>query len=80
MLILKAALAPVVLDLARSRNEPNPKLVEEGIVILTIAVLSILITAPAGAFLIRILTPVLLTKEEEKRPSERSGVASGDES
>lgn len=77
---VQAALAPVVLDLARSRNEPNPKLVEEGIVILTIAVLSILITAPAGAFLIRILTPVLLTKEEEKRPSERSGVASGDES
>ncbi|WKY15501.1 hypothetical protein Q1695_000744 [Nippostrongylus brasiliensis] len=59
---VQAALAPAVLDLARTRNDARTGSIESGIIILTVAILSILITAPVGAFLIRMLTPVLLTK------------------
>ncbi|KAK5969556.1 hypothetical protein GCK32_007395 [Trichostrongylus colubriformis] len=60
---VQAALAPVVMDMARSKSGVEPSYVDNGIVIFTIAVLSILITAPVGAFLIRLATPVLLTKD-----------------
>ncbi|VDO52560.1 unnamed protein product [Haemonchus placei] len=61
---VQAALAPVVLDMARSKDGVDSTYVDYGIVIFTIAVLSILITAPVGAFLIRLATPLLLTKDE----------------
>ncbi|KAK6033121.1 hypothetical protein OSTOST_00654 [Ostertagia ostertagi] len=63
---VQAALAPVVLDMARSKGEIEPSYVDNGVVIFTIAVLSILITAPVGASLIRLATPLLLTKELTK--------------
>ncbi|VDL74631.1 unnamed protein product [Nippostrongylus brasiliensis] len=62
---VQAALAPAVLDLARTRNDARTGSIESGIIILTVAILSILITAPVGAFLIRMLTPVLLTKSSK---------------
>ncbi|VDO48447.1 unnamed protein product [Haemonchus placei] len=62
---LQAALAPVVLDMARSKDGVDRTYVDNGIVIFTIAVLSILITAPVGAFLIRLTTPLLLTRDEK---------------
>ncbi|XGW04609.1 hypothetical protein V3C99_015640 [Haemonchus contortus] len=62
---VQAALAPVVLDMARSKDGVDSTYVDNGIVIFTIAVLSILITAPVGAFLIRIATPLLLTRDEK---------------
>nr|CDJ82541.1 Cation H+ exchanger domain containing protein [Haemonchus contortus] len=61
---VQAALAPVVLDMARSKDGVDRTYVDNGIVIFTVAVLSILITAPVGAFLIRLATPLLLTKDE----------------
>uniref|UniRef100_A0A7I4YWH9 Na_H_Exchanger domain-containing protein n=1 Tax=Haemonchus contortus TaxID=6289 RepID=A0A7I4YWH9_HAECO len=62
---VQAALAPVVLDMARSKDGVDSTYVDNGIVVFTIAVLSILITAPVGAFLIRIATPLLLTRDEK---------------
>ncbi|PIO60603.1 hypothetical protein TELCIR_17897 [Teladorsagia circumcincta] len=64
-IVLQAALAPVVLDMARSKGGIDPSYVDNGVVIFTIAVLSILITAPLGASLIRLATPLLLTKDQK---------------
>ncbi|CAJ0602348.1 unnamed protein product [Cylicocyclus nassatus] len=69
---VQAALAPVVLETARSRASSTSSQIENGILILTMAILSILITAPIGALAIRLATPVLLKKDE---PSEQDDYA-----
>ncbi|KAI1704959.1 sodium/hydrogen exchanger family domain-containing protein [Ditylenchus destructor] len=60
---VQAALGPILLDLAHS-DKDRYQFREEATVILTVAVLSILLTAPLGAFLIRILAPVLVKRSE----------------
>ncbi|KHJ84952.1 phosphomannose isomerase type I, partial [Oesophagostomum dentatum] len=62
---VQAALAPVVLEAARSRPSSSATYVEYGVLILTISIMSILITAPFGALAIRLATPVLLKKDEK---------------
>ncbi|KAI1704333.1 sodium/hydrogen exchanger family domain-containing protein [Ditylenchus destructor] len=58
---VQAALAPVLLDLVDS-DPKQYRFREEATVILTVAVLSILLTAPIGALLIRILAPLLIKR------------------
>lgn len=55
---VQAAFGPVALDYATSDKEKA-----DGHVILTVAVLSILITAPVGAILIEVFSKILLTKK-----------------
>ncbi|CAI4224057.1 unnamed protein product [Auanema sp. JU1783] len=59
---VQAALAPLALDIARSRTDLPAVYTDNGVIIFTIAVLSILTTAPLGAFIIRLCTPILLKK------------------
>ncbi|TKR94104.1 hypothetical protein L596_008435 [Steinernema carpocapsae] len=59
---VQAALAPVVLDYVNQNPEKEP-IRPVGTTILTIAVLSILLTAPVGAFLMRFTASKLLKKE-----------------
>ncbi|VDM77333.1 unnamed protein product [Strongylus vulgaris] len=61
---VQAALAPVVLETARSRPSSTSVHIENGVLILALAVLSILITAPSGALAIRLATPILLKKDK----------------
>ncbi|KAI1697901.1 sodium/hydrogen exchanger family domain-containing protein [Ditylenchus destructor] len=58
---VQAALAPVLLDLVDS-DPTQYQFREEATVILTVAVLSILLTAPIGALLIRVMAPVLIKR------------------
>ncbi|RCN44137.1 transporter, CPA2 family [Ancylostoma caninum] len=58
-----AALAPVVLETAQARTSSPHSYIENGTFILTMAILSILITAPLGALAIRLATPALLMKD-----------------
>ncbi|KAK6759684.1 hypothetical protein RB195_021326 [Necator americanus] len=66
---VQAALAPIVLETAQSRSSSSPYYIQNGIFILTMAILSILITAPLGALAIRLATPVLL--KNDKKSAER---------
>lgn len=59
---VQAALAPVALDLARSRSDFGSNVEEWSVLIFAVAVLSILTTAPIGAFVIRLTYPRLLSK------------------
>jgi hypothetical protein len=56
----QAALGPVALDLARTENPQDTRKLELASHVLTIAVLSILVTAPLGAVGIHIAGPRLL--------------------
>ncbi|RCN30858.1 transporter, CPA2 family [Ancylostoma caninum] len=60
---VQAALAPVVLETAQARASSPHYYIENGTFILTMAILSILITAPLGALAIRLATPALLKKD-----------------
>ncbi|XP_072112658.1 sodium/hydrogen exchanger 9B2-like isoform X1 [Mobula birostris] len=63
---VQAAIGSVALDMARIRNEKTA--VEYGMIVLTVAFLGILNTAPIGAVIIGLLGPRLLQKEKEQRP------------
>ena len=65
---VQAAVGPVALDLAREKGDQIQ--IERSTLVLTIAVLSILITAPLGALLIALTGPKLLNKENEKNIKE----------
>uniref|UniRef100_A0A914QKB6 Cation/H+ exchanger domain-containing protein n=1 Tax=Panagrolaimus davidi TaxID=227884 RepID=A0A914QKB6_9BILA len=62
---VQAALAPVLLDMTRTNPSKFGIYQSEGIIILTVSIISILMTAPAGAILIRLLGPILLTKSRD---------------
>ncbi|XP_015790562.1 sodium/hydrogen exchanger 9B2-like [Tetranychus urticae] len=65
---VQAAIGPVALDLARSRGDQQA--IENGILVLTVAILSILLTAPIGAVLIKLSAPKLLRKPATKNTFE----------
>lgn len=56
----QAALGPLALDIARESGTPEQQLYASHILI--VAVLAILLTAPAGAIIITLLGPRLLTR------------------
>lgn len=62
---VQAALGPLALDMAKRATNPDPQLIHVGEQILTLAVLSILITAPLGSVSILALGPRLLESELE---------------
>ncbi|XP_043427379.1 sodium/hydrogen exchanger 9B2 isoform X2 [Prionailurus bengalensis] len=65
---VQAAIGSVALDTARSHGEKQ--LEEYGMDVLTVAFLSILITAPIGSLLIGLLGPRLLQKAEHQKKNE----------
>ncbi|XP_029798410.1 sodium/hydrogen exchanger 9B2 isoform X3 [Suricata suricatta] len=65
---VQAAIGSVALDTARSHGEKQ--LEEYGMDVLTVAFLSILITAPIGGLLIALLGPRLLQKAEHQNKNE----------
>ena len=65
---VQAALGPLALDTAKtlgSDRADGPELITYGEIVLTVAVLVILITAPIGAIVIRLLGPKWLSKGSE---------------
>ncbi|XP_025413876.1 sodium/hydrogen exchanger 9B2-like [Sipha flava] len=62
---VQAALAPVALDIARNLGTPED--VECATQLVTIAVISILLTAPLGAFGMQLFGPRLLPKSNEQQ-------------
>ncbi|XP_071492549.1 sodium/hydrogen exchanger 9B2-like [Diadema antillarum] len=75
---VQAALGPLALDEIRRQTEPDETDERRGIQLLTIAVLSILLTAPIGAILVTLCGPKLLEKETRTAggndPSRRAGL------
>lgn len=65
LLCLQAAIGSTALDMARKKQETDME--RYGMDVLTVAVLSILITAPIGSILIGLSGPYLLQKP--KNPS-----------
>ncbi|XP_065346105.1 sodium/hydrogen exchanger 9B2-like isoform X2 [Cloeon dipterum] len=63
---VQALLAPIALDLARETNAPE-EIIHLGEQVLTIAVLSILVTAPIGAVAIKFSGPHLLNQEKKEQ-------------
>lgn len=61
---VQAAIGPIALDNARNDREHH-----DGHIILTVAVLAILITAPIGAILIESLSNILLEKANPQEPT-----------
>jgi len=59
MVLRKALLGPIALDLAR-QNDASEEVILLGEQVLTISVLSILVTAPIGAIGIKLTGPRLL--------------------
>jgi NhaP-type Na+/H+ or K+/H+ antiporter len=72
---VQAAVGPVALDLARGRSDPAT--VAMATTVLTIAVLSILITAPLGALLIAVTGPKLLRFQERAEHEYEDSVTQG---
>jgi NhaP-type Na+/H+ or K+/H+ antiporter len=70
---VQAALGPLALDMAKRASEPDENLIHVGEQILTLAVLSILITAPLGSVSILALGPRLLDSELEGEQGEIEG-------
>lgn len=66
-IFVKAAIGSLSLDIARERGFAGMRQEELGIQILTIAVLSILFTAPSGAVAIAVSGPRLLQKVETRQ-------------
>lgn len=62
--LLQAAIGPVALDLARNSSLDQDKNIQLAKCVLTIAVLSILVTAPLGAMGILSTGPLLLSRSE----------------
>lgn len=60
-------MAPIMLDLVHTNPIKYGKYESEATLILTVTVLSILITAPAGAILIRLLGPLMLRKSKNQQ-------------
>ncbi|OWK06951.1 SLC9B2, partial [Cervus elaphus hippelaphus] len=71
---VQAAIGSVALDTARSHGEKQ--LEGYGMDVLTVAFLSILITAPVGSLLIGLLGPRLLQKAEQNKDEEDQGETS----
>ncbi|KAI4543107.1 hypothetical protein R6Z07F_007493 [Ovis aries] len=71
---VQAAIGSVALDTARSHGEKQ--LEGYGMDVLTVAFLSILITAPVGSLLIGLLGPRLLQKAEQHKDEEDQGETS----
>ncbi|GFY73360.1 hypothetical protein TNIN_464651 [Trichonephila inaurata madagascariensis] len=71
---VQAAIGPVALSLAR-KLKLGPEIEEYGIMILTAAVLSILITAPLGATAIALLAPRLLERDGSVREKPKREIA-----
>eukprot|EP01029_Cantina_marsupialis_P028739 TRINITY_DN777947_c0_g1_i1.p1 TRINITY_DN777947_c0_g1~~TRINITY_DN777947_c0_g1_i1.p1 ORF type:complete len:471 (+),score=153.75 TRINITY_DN777947_c0_g1_i1:278-1690(+) len=69
---VQAAIGSVALDTAREQNPIDPEEEDFGKKILTLAVLSILITAPVGAIAIALSGPKLLTKKGSETSSSES--------
>ena len=69
---VQAAIGSIALDMARERNDA--KSIELATLVLTIAVISILVTAPLGAVVISVLGPKFLTKTKvgviDERPTD----------
>lgn len=63
---VQAALGPEALDQVRTQEEPDPLDMKRGAQMLTIAVLSILLTAPIGSIGISLTGPLLLSNEPLK--------------
>uniref|UniRef100_A0AC34F5E3 Cation/H+ exchanger domain-containing protein n=1 Tax=Panagrolaimus sp. ES5 TaxID=591445 RepID=A0AC34F5E3_9BILA len=63
----QAALAPVLMDLVQRNPAKFGRFKSEATIILTVTILSILITAPVGAILIRLLGPLMLQKSKTKQ-------------
>lgn len=61
---VQAAVGPIALDMARVKDDPHS--IELANLVLTIAVLSIMITAPIGAIVISLFGPKLLNKSQTK--------------
>ena len=61
---VQAAVGPIALDMARDKNDQ--KSIELANLVLTIAVLAIVITAPIGAIAIAILGPKCLNKQQKQ--------------
>ncbi|GCB80888.1 hypothetical protein scyTo_0022093, partial [Scyliorhinus torazame] len=61
---VQAAIGSVALDMARIRN--NKTAADYGLIVLTVAFLGILITAPIGALIIGLLGPKLLDKSKQQ--------------
>nr|CDS29521.1 hypothetical transcript [Hymenolepis microstoma] len=66
---VQAAIGPLALDSARKFGDPDQ--IRWGEEIITLAALSIVITAPAAAFLIPIVAPYLLRQSDADHPSPR---------
>lgn len=60
---VQAAIGPYALDLVRSQPNPDPTLLELAQKVLVISVLSIILTAPLGAYLMTSLSTKWLKKE-----------------
>lgn len=70
--MLQAALAPEALNLVRAQVSPTEEDLLRGSQVLTIAVLSILVTAPLGSIGITIAGPLMLSnKPRSPEPSEK---------
>ncbi|VDM39383.1 unnamed protein product [Toxocara canis] len=61
--IAKAALSPIVLDMATMEPIKDENHLKAGLIILTVGVLSILISASLGALFINFFAPLLLSKD-----------------
>uniref|UniRef100_A0A914P4Y3 Cation/H+ exchanger domain-containing protein n=1 Tax=Panagrolaimus davidi TaxID=227884 RepID=A0A914P4Y3_9BILA len=69
---VQAALAPVLMDLTQKNPTKYGKFESEAAIILTVAIIAILITAPTGAILVRLLGPIML--KSSKHPTKQDGV------
>jgi hypothetical protein len=70
----QAALGPVALDLARAENPQDTSKLELASQVLTIAVLSILVTAPLGAIGMHIAGPRLLGRVVQEAQSDAANI------
>lgn len=61
----QAALGPVALDMVRSMANPSAEELEYSNTVLQVAVLAIILTAPAGAAFISLLGPKLLEHDDD---------------
>uniref|UniRef100_A0A914P8J1 Uncharacterized protein n=1 Tax=Panagrolaimus davidi TaxID=227884 RepID=A0A914P8J1_9BILA len=60
------------MDLTRKNPTKYGKYESEAVIILTVAIIAILITAPTGAILVRLLGPIML--KSSKHPTKQDGV------
>lgn len=68
---MQAALAPDALDMVRRGDNPSQVDIDRGEQVLTIAVLSILVTAPLGSIGITLGGPRLLSAEDPREDNEQ---------